>query len=98
MRTPVLPPCARALRPCSGGHRLREPLARLTQPPFSQPNVAWRRGVRMSDSDFSHRYGPWALVAGAAVGLGAEWARQLAAQGLDVVLIDRDAAPLEKTA
>ena len=48
--------------------------------------------------DFVHRYGPWALVAGAAVGLGAEWARQLAARGLAVLLIDRDAAPLEKTA
>jgi len=52
----------------------------------------------MSEPDFPQRYGPWALVAGAAVGLGAEWARQLAAQGLDVVLVDRDAAPLEKTA
>src|SRR5262245_44545580 len=51
----------------------------------------------MSD-DFTHRYGPWALVAGAAVGLGAEWARQLAANGLDVVLIDRDPTPLERTA
>jgi hypothetical protein len=48
--------------------------------------------------DFPHRYGPWALVAGAAVGLGAEWAQQLAAHGLDVVLIDRDAAPLDRTA
>ena len=44
--------------------------------------------------DFRRRYGPWAVVAGAAVGLGAEWARQLAARGLDVVLIDRDEAPL----
>jgi len=51
----------------------------------------------MSD-DFRHRYGPWGLVAGAAVGLGAEWARQLAARGLNVVLIDRDAAPLARTA
>ena len=47
----------------------------------------------MSD-DFRHRYGPWGVVAGAAVGLGAEWARQLAGRGLDVVLIDRDAAPV----
>src|SRR6187455_350059 len=52
----------------------------------------------MSEPDFPQRYGPWALVAGAAVGLGAEWARQLAAQGLHVVLVDRDAAPLERTA
>jgi short-subunit dehydrogenase len=48
--------------------------------------------------EFRRRYGPWALVAGAAVGLGAEWARQIAARGLGVCLIDRDGAPLEATA
>jgi hypothetical protein len=47
---------------------------------------------------FADRYGPWGLVAGAAVGLGAEWARQLAARGLGIVLVDRDAAPLAATA
>ena len=52
----------------------------------------------MSDGVFSVRYGPWALVAGAAVGLGAEYARQLGARGLDLVLVDRDAGPLEATA
>ena len=51
----------------------------------------------MSDG-FSDRYGPWALIAGAAVGLGAEWARQLAARGLALVLVDRDAGPLAETA
>ena len=35
------------------------------------------------------RYGPWAVVAGASEGLGAEWARQLAAQGLNVLLVAR---------
>jgi short-subunit dehydrogenase len=48
--------------------------------------------------DFRRRYGPCALVAGAAVGLGAEWTRQIAARGLDVVLLDRDAARVEATA
>jgi short-subunit dehydrogenase len=47
---------------------------------------------------FPTRYGPWALVAGAAVGLGAEYARQIAARGLSVLLVDRDAGPLETTA
>lgn len=51
----------------------------------------------MSDG-FRDKYGRWAVVAGAAVGLGAEWARQLAGRGLDVVLLDRDAAPLDATA
>lgn len=52
----------------------------------------------MSPDAFPTRYGPWALVAGAAVGLGAEYARQIAARGLSLVLVDRDAGPLEATA
>lgn len=47
-----------------------------------------------SPSEFRARYGPCALVAGAAVGLGAAYARQIAARGLDLVMLDRDPAPL----
>ena len=56
-----------------------------------------RRLHVVSDPAFCARYGPTALVAGAAVGLGAEYARQLAAKGLDLVLLDRDGDPLEAT-
>ncbi len=47
---------------------------------------------------FRERYGPWALVAGASAGLGAEYATQLAARGLNVVLVARRAEQLESLA
>lgn len=52
--------------------------------------------ARMTPEDFRARYGPWALVAGASEGLGAEFAAQLAARGLNLVLIARRAEALEE--
>jgi uncharacterized protein len=46
--------------------------------------------------DFRARYGPWAVVAGASAGLGAAFAEQLAARKLNLVLIARQAPPLEE--
>jgi len=40
------------------------------------------------------RYGPWAVVAGGSRGLGAEYARQLAARGLSLVLVAEADQPL----
>jgi short-subunit dehydrogenase len=43
---------------------------------------------------FTAKYGPRALVAGGATGMGAEYCRQIAALGLDLLILDRDEAGL----
>ena len=42
-------------------------------------------------SAFTQKYGPWALVTGAAMGIGASFVEQCAARGLNVVLMDKEA-------
>ena len=39
-------------------------------------------------SDFKNQYGPWALVAGGAQGIGEAYSRELARRGLNVAIID----------
>lgn len=43
----------------------------------------------------THRFGPWAVVTGASSGIGLEFARQIAASGINVALVSRRAAVLE---
>ncbi len=46
-------------------------------------------------ADFRTQYGPWALVTGASAGLGEEFSRQIAARGLNLILVARRADRLE---
>lgn len=48
--------------------------------------------------DFTTRYGPWALIAGASEGTGAAFATQLAERGINLILVARREAPLEALA
>ena len=54
--------------------------------------------VTTTGSDFAARYGRWAVVAGSSEGLGAAFADEAAARGLDVVLVARRQGALEETA
>jgi short-subunit dehydrogenase len=49
-------------------------------------------------TEFADRYGPWAVVAGASVGIGAEFCRQIAGEGVNVVLVSRRVDALESLA
>lgn len=47
---------------------------------------------------FAERYGPWALIAGASDGVGLALARQLAGEGLKLILVARNQAKLDAAA
>jgi short-subunit dehydrogenase len=47
---------------------------------------------------FAERYGPWAVIAGASEGTGREFAKQIAAEGVSLILLARRTGPLEDLA
>jgi len=47
---------------------------------------------------FGKKYGPWAVVTGCAMGIGASFVEQLAARGLNLVLVDNQAEPVAEQA
>ncbi len=47
---------------------------------------------------FEEKYGPWALVAGGSEGIGGAFADQLAASGLNLILVARRPEPLQQKA
>ncbi|MDT0203169.1 SDR family NAD(P)-dependent oxidoreductase [Nocardioides sp. AE5] len=52
----------------------------------------------MSSNITVEKYGPWAVIAGGSEGVGASFADQLGAAGLNLVLLARKPGPLEETA
>jgi len=52
----------------------------------------------MTESSFVDSYGPWALIAGASMGIGAALSHEAARRGLNVVLLARGKEQLEATA
>src|SRR4051794_29913581 len=52
----------------------------------------------MTGGSFADRYGPWAVVAGGSDGIGAAFARELAARGASVVIVARSAGTLSALA
>lgn len=52
----------------------------------------------LSDQAYQQQYGPWALIAGASEGIGLAFADQLAAKGINLVLLSRSAVKLKDAA
>jgi short-subunit dehydrogenase len=59
-------------------------------------NPQWRVKIKkIKMTDFSKRYGQWALVAGAAEGIGAAFCEELATRGMNLIMVDVKGAEME---
>ena len=52
----------------------------------------------MENREFQSRYGPWAVVAGGTTGVGEAYSRQLAARGLNLVVVGLEQPELDRLA
>nr|XP_029728610.1 inactive hydroxysteroid dehydrogenase-like protein 1 [Aedes albopictus] len=57
--------------------------------------ILWR-SIRLRKKSLRQRYGKWAVITGATDGIGKGYAQQLAAKGMDLVLISRSKEKLVK--
>src|ERR1700730_4890204 len=69
----------------------------MTQTNTTSPKQA-ERSKKMRVALDKKRFGPWALVTGASSGKGKEFARQIAASGINVVLVARRESLLDEVA
>ena len=67
-----------------------------SQERLSRKEIKFTGIVRTSAGDFKERYGSWALVAGAAEGLGRAFALSLAGRGFGLILVDLQEEPLRR--